>query len=227
MKRAPIEPPEYIKSAITKHYANKSLPKDLVIKESDIFRGVEGVFTSKNLLAESIIGVYTGEINYKESADNKVLQIYVWGGESVYIDAADSWPGKLNHKWDWPYTNSKRLFKEAGYAKYFANTYVSLTDNIIVQTPRYRTPTLNVKGNVIGIKKGDELTIDYGQEFWRTNSSKPIWDLRGAPVSLMTMILFNSMGAEVLYDLAVTSTLILSPEWERDVDDRVFDVIYK
>ena len=229
-------PPAYIKAAIEHHFSDRKIPDTLYVDTSDIYQSEEGVFADRPIVEDEKMGRYTGRVYWdsliSEKSD-KVMQLLVWGDQSVFVDSSNAWPGKMTHKWNWPYSGEEGIplvFQEPEFAAYFSNAFVSLEGDITAQVPYHRETTVDQEGNTIGIEEAEEVTIDYGEEYWgdywATLGIKPYWDLRGAPDALVNLIIRPTVGRELLYNKGRVSTLVLSKEWKGEVDERFFTVVY-
>ena len=88
------------------------------------------------------------------------MEFLIWGNR-ISIDAIDSWSGKMNHKWLWPFYEDNLEIPD-DWKIYFANVNVAEEGEI------YALREINIY---------EELFIDYGEQFW--DEIKPVWDFKG------------------------------------------------
>ncbi|KKK96615.1 hypothetical protein LCGC14_2660990, partial [marine sediment metagenome] len=124
-----------------------------------------------------------------------------------WIDGVDSWHGTINHQWKWPYLDmtqveisEKGVFMEPDFedewAPVFANLQVSYIGNVEILRVIY---------------EGEELTLDYGIEYWQTKLEpiKPTWDLRKIDDPLAEKHLLDLFDTDpVLKELFQASTVL-------------------
>ena len=82
---------------------------------------------------------------------------------------ATKWTRLFNHCWNIPNTITDEALKKE-WAPYFANVVVAEDLELFA---------------LHEIPAGHELCFDYGIAYWTESLTKPFWDLRGAPQSLV------------------------------------------
>ena len=144
---------------------NESFPHDfLEIRNSEIYKSGDGIFAIAPFPEKHQIGIYKGKILYNEEEKEEALKnsFYIFEVDFEYdsrrfvkfwIDAkidqkTYSWPGKFNHKWTWK-DDVMKLPTE--FESIFATLKVN--DDMVIESLR-------------NIKTNEELTIDYGQNYW-------------------------------------------------------------
>ncbi len=179
---------KFISLCLTNHYEKKTrMPESLREGASGIPGAGTGLFATEDLRDEEFVGRYTGKLMFKESekiasTSDKVFEFSVWNNV-IYVDAADSWAGKINHKWLWPYlAMTKDELRKEGIARrpplpeawkdVFANVFVDEEGGIFVT--RF-------------VSRGEELAADYTFNFW--GDTKPVWDITGLSVQEQSRLL--------------------------------------
>ena len=197
-------PPSYLVIPISFKYGVRPTPFSdaLKIGESKLLRGQAGVFATRRISAGSNVGLYTGvplftqgEVDASRSV--YLLDVDVWD-HWVALDGANSWAGKMNHMWDFPIYEEDDpemevrdeeflgVKKEVSRVEYLAESFDPYFSNVTVEKGGTVKPTRT-------LNKEEELFIDYGLGFWKRQPIflAPVWDLRGAPKSLISAILNN------------------------------------
>jgi SET domain-containing protein len=119
----------------------------------------QGIFAVSAIDRDTIIGSYTGTVYpVVESIDiegDYLLTVTV--GDTEYIvDAQETWPGKFNHKWRWPFNRAL----DTDLQSVFANTEVMADGTIF---------------SLRDIEADEEVTWDYGVSYWE-DKGQPTWD---------------------------------------------------
>lgn len=175
-------PPAFLDNCIKWYFAPRVFPPSelVMLRASGIPGAGEGAFARVEIEAndQTSLGVYGGRVMYRQaeadaSLSDKIMTFDLWNN-TVHVDGTNSWHGKINHQWEWPYdkyTNQELsgmgLYRKQPLPEWlgvFAN--VDVGPNGVVFTPRK-------------VLAGEELTVDYGLEFWSDKTFKPRWDLRG------------------------------------------------
>ncbi len=210
--------PEWLRLAINNHFAESvDLPRDVRVGRSRILWADEGLFARRVLPEGRVLGTYVGEVIYKLSESlerarlsERLFDFVLWGKHSISVDAHRSWPGKMNHKWSWPYTgvhgNELLRFPFAGWEHFFANVLVDDDANLIATRFSGQPPA---DPAFSAAQTDEELTIDYGDEYWRSSETAPRWDLRDAPQSLLIAALRWDAQWRPLQQLAEKSHVML------------------
>ncbi len=187
--------PDWIKPAILEHYTANTMYDDFdssLLAVRDAYSGDtiigKGIFnnTPENILKGTHIGNYKGIIiwdpEYVKSLKptkempvvDKILEINLFGAR-FYIDATEHWTGILNHKWAWPWAISEVPIP-VDCQPYFSNVETSEDGDM---------KTIRI------ILRGEELTFDYGQDYWV--GRRPYWSLSntGSPNLLLEKLILQ------------------------------------
>ncbi len=245
-KKKEEEPPPYIAEAIRKHfYPVKEVPITVIVKKSKIWKSDRGVFAREHISEDTGIGMYTGEVLFtrrdmeaRAPISDKVMEFEVWNN-NLWIDAADSWEGIVNHKWMWPFLGTEirpgvrgdlRLMLRS-WKPFFANVDVRMDGTVYAisipleegeeeqEEPEQEEEEMEEEeeeaeeAEEVPILPGDELSIDYGIEYWDDHGIRPYWDLRAAPNRLILRILTGPLQWQALGKLGSMSHLVLDEKW--------------
>ncbi len=158
------KPPDYIQKAFSKYFSpdNTFIKDQYYLEKSEIYG--ESLATKNIIEKGEIIGRYTGKVIYlkptvTKSQSKYIMDFKIWNN-LIYIDAINSWAGKMNHKWIWPWYDLD-IPMPPEWTGFFANVIIVEQDAEI--------------SALTEIKKNHELFIDYHKSYWVDKDQKPGW----------------------------------------------------
>ena len=177
----------------------------------------DGIFTDVELLRDedaSALGTYGGKVIYKqkeveESKSDKIMSFDLWNNV-IHVDAESSWNGKINQQWDWPYDllsdeelrvkGLKRIEPDPRWLRAFSNIDISPDGTIFPNRD---------------IDLGEELTINYGLDFWKDKKFKPTWNLESIENVFARVELEQALSKDpLLKEIYEASTILFGGEEE-------------
>lgn len=192
--------PEVATEIQKKHMPNDTPPNGIEIQEVTFDRSIQfGLFANSDLKMHKLYGVWSGLVI--ESMDlpstDKIARDYIEQNKLTFyfnsepvtfgeitidptrrnnmglIERYYSWCSRLNHKWSWHGTAKlTRIPMPSEWKDLFSNMIMTPNDLEI-----YLLRDVDV---------GEELTWDYGDEYWVDD--KPYWDLSNAPASFISFV---------------------------------------
>ncbi len=224
-------PPDYVAFAVDAHFAERDNERlqnrqDVRVAQSGIALATAGLFANRAFAERDRIGMYTGSVIYERGEmedlaerNDKLHEFKVWGND-IWVDAEDTWAGKMNHQWNWPAAFGG--FPHSSWAAFFSNAAVE--DDATVTATRFADrlgfAPLDWPMAVPAANAGDELFIDYGAEYWEGADSAPFWDLRSAPGDLLQAVLTEHPQWPLLQQLGRRSSVVLRKDQGGIVNDR-------
>ncbi len=177
-------PPEYVQDRIRLHHrASETPPSFLEIKQSFIDSSGVGVFTTISIAERETLGTYGGTVFFTKKAvrvrdpndtAERIFSFKMWN-QTFWVDGdvkeddpgatgkLTSWTSRINHQWEWP-SPSKRPPRQE-WRPVFANCEF--------------VPSGNDVGTLLAlrhIENGEELSIDYGRDYWDSHSRTVQWN---------------------------------------------------